>query len=80
MKEGDIRVARVDPLNYGVQTCKMKKNKDGEEIGLVWENYGYYGDHLDWAFNRALMLGMPQDQAVTPELVREVAKSITVMK
>lgn len=78
MKEGQVRVIKLDSLNYQVQRVAKSKNKDtGEEV-LKWVGEGYYGaNQLHGAFKKAVMLGLPEKEAITLEMLTKVLKEVT---
>lgn len=62
-KYGDVRIYKLDKLNWVVQTYRERTKKDGEVEG-IWETTGHYGHHLDWAFVKAITLGFPKSEVL----------------
>lgn len=71
-----VRVVKIDDHNFGIEellTYPDVREKDGPgykkgdphpKAGQGhWEEIAYYGHRLDWALDRAVMLGMPQGEA-----------------
>lgn len=75
MKDGDVRIVKADALNYSVEQYRVRnevvgKGSSRKETGKIvasWVPVGYYGNHLDWAVNSALMAKVPEGKNLLDE-------------
>lgn len=66
-KAGDVRVVRVDSLNFAVEKLELI---DGAKAGvnkgkLMWKNVGYYGNNLRSALKASLIHGADPNETKT---------------
>lgn len=83
MKIGDVRIVKVDDLNYCVQRCKEIDGKDKTGVStkrLDWVDAGYYGDKIEWAARAALMAKVPEGKALLGEFKKAVQDIIVQVK
>jgi len=75
MKEGDVRIVKDDEMNFAVEVVRLVElGKPGNRTGeteLRWQNHGYYGSKIEWAFRGAVLAAAKSGGEITNDHIKD---------